>query len=157
MHLGLLLGVHALAITAAMAQARHTPKCMQPTARPRPTARTPPHPTHAHAHAHATGVGICGAEGMQAVLASDVAIGQFRFLGPLLLVHGRWAYARAARMLSFFLYKNLLFGLTLFGYNAATLFSGQILYNGVCVRARERRSCAHGGRRLAHQYTHTHT
>ena len=35
------------------------------------------------------GVGIAGQEGMQAVRASDVAIGQFRFLRRLTMVHGR--------------------------------------------------------------------
>lgn len=35
------------------------------------------------------GVGISGREGMAAVLASDYAIGQFRFLTRLLLIHGR--------------------------------------------------------------------
>uniref|UniRef100_A0A1I7XHX0 P-type phospholipid transporter n=1 Tax=Heterorhabditis bacteriophora TaxID=37862 RepID=A0A1I7XHX0_HETBA len=35
------------------------------------------------------GVGISGQEGMQAVLASDYSIGQFRYLERLLLVHGR--------------------------------------------------------------------
>jgi hypothetical protein len=38
----------------------------------------------------AAGVGIIGLEGLQAVMASDYAIGQFRFLLPLLLVHGAW-------------------------------------------------------------------
>lgn len=36
------------------------------------------------------GVGISGREGRAAVMASDYAIGQFRFLSRLLLVHGRW-------------------------------------------------------------------
>ena len=36
------------------------------------------------------GIGISGQEGMQAVMASDYAIAQFRFITPLLLVHGRW-------------------------------------------------------------------
>ena len=38
------------------------------------------------------GVGIAGEEGRQAVMSSDYAIGQFRFLTRLLLVHGRWSY-----------------------------------------------------------------
>lgn len=67
---------------------------------------------------------------MQAVMSADFAIAQFRFLEPLLLVHGRWSYIRIARMVSFFLYKNLLFGLTIFLYNALCMFSGQIIYNG---------------------------
>ncbi|KAG2702197.1 hypothetical protein I3760_06G079200 [Carya illinoinensis] len=40
------------------------------------------------------GIGISGMEGMQAVMASDFAIAQFRFLTDLLLVHGRWSYLR---------------------------------------------------------------
>ncbi|XVE83969.1 hypothetical protein DITRI_Ditri16bG0131400 [Diplodiscus trichospermus] len=44
------------------------------------------------------GVGISGAEGMQAVMASDFSIAQFRFLERLLLVHGHWCYRRIAMM-----------------------------------------------------------
>lgn len=36
------------------------------------------------------GVGISGREGRAAEMASDYAIGQFRFLERLLLIHGRW-------------------------------------------------------------------
>ena len=75
------------------------------------------------------GVGISGQEGMQAVMASDFAIAQFRFLTPLLLVHGRLSYKRITRMINFFFYKNLLFGSTIFVYNAFALFSGQPIYN----------------------------
>ena len=52
------------------------------------------------------GVGISGAEGMQAVMASDFAVPRFRFLGRLLLVHGHWCYDRLARMVLYFFYKN---------------------------------------------------
>lgn len=45
------------------------------------------------------GVGISGMEGMQAVMASDFAIGQFRFLTDLLLVHGRWSYLRICKVI----------------------------------------------------------
>ncbi|GLC46232.1 hypothetical protein PLESTM_001843200 [Pleodorina starrii] len=75
------------------------------------------------------GVGISGQEGMQAVMSSDFAIAQFRFLVPLLLVHGQYSYRRLARMINFFFYKNLLFGLTLFVYSAFTTFSGSYVYN----------------------------
>lgn len=83
------------------------------------------------------GVGISGQEGMQAVMSSDFAIAQFRFLEPLLLVHGRWSYLRIARMVSYFFYKNLLFGLTIFFYNALCFFSGQIIMNGALLCSRE--------------------
>lgn len=75
------------------------------------------------------GVGISGQEGMQAVMSADFAIAQFRYLTPLLLVHGRWSYKRLARMINFFFYKNLLFGTTIFCFNAFTAFSGQYMYN----------------------------
>jgi phospholipid-translocating ATPase len=51
------------------------------------------------------GVGIAGEEGRQAVMSSDYAIGQFRFLSRLILVHGRWSYRRIAEMVANFFYK----------------------------------------------------
>lgn len=64
------------------------------------------------------------------MMSSDFSIAQFRFLETLLLVHGRWSYARITRMVLFFFYKNLLFGLTIFYFNCLCFFSGQTLYNG---------------------------
>ncbi|RZC72006.1 hypothetical protein C5167_035157 [Papaver somniferum] len=75
------------------------------------------------------GVGISGAEGMQAVMSSDFAIAQFRFLERLLLVHGHWCYRRIAMMICYFFYKNLAFGFTLFLFEAFASFSGQPAYN----------------------------
>lgn len=75
------------------------------------------------------GVGISGAEGMQAVMASDVSIAQFRFLERLLLVHGHWCYSRISSMICYFFYKNITFGLTLFLYESYTSFSGEAFYN----------------------------
>lgn len=51
------------------------------------------------------GVGIAGEEGRQAVMSSDYAIGQFRYLQRLVLVHGRWSYKRLAEMTGNFFYK----------------------------------------------------
>ncbi|KAI5069580.1 hypothetical protein GOP47_0015881 [Adiantum capillus-veneris] len=75
------------------------------------------------------GVGISGVEGMQAVMASDFSIAQFCFLERLLIVHGHWCYKRIATMVCYFFYKNIVFGLTLFYYEAYTNYSGQTLYN----------------------------
>ncbi|KAF1879427.1 hypothetical protein Lal_00005893 [Lupinus albus] len=75
------------------------------------------------------GVGISGAEGMQAVMASDFAIAQFRFLERLLLVHGHWCYRRISMMICYFFYKNIAFGFTLFWFEAYASFSGQPAYN----------------------------
>ncbi|KAK7833496.1 putative phospholipid-transporting atpase 8 [Quercus suber] len=75
------------------------------------------------------GVGISGVEGMQAVMASDFSIAQFRFLERLLLVHGHWCYRRIAMMICYFFYKNIAFGFTLFWFEAHASFSGQPAYN----------------------------
>ncbi|CAN6989459.1 unnamed protein product [Brassica oleracea var. botrytis] len=75
------------------------------------------------------GVGISGVEGMQAVMASDFSIAQFRFLERLLVVHGHWCYKRIAQMICYFFYKNIAFGLTLFYFEAFTGFSGQSIFN----------------------------
>ncbi|GAA0155851.1 primary active transporter [Lithospermum erythrorhizon] len=75
------------------------------------------------------GVGISGQEGMQAVMASDFAIAQFRFLTDLLLVHGRWSYIRICKVVTYFFYKNLTFTLTQFWFTFQTGFSGQRFYD----------------------------
>lgn len=51
------------------------------------------------------GVGIAGEEGRQAVMSADFAIGQFRYLARLTLVHGRWNYRRMAEVIANFFYK----------------------------------------------------
>ena len=79
------------------------------------------------------GVGIAGEEGRQAVMSSDYAIGQFRFLQRLILVHGRWSYRRLAETIANFFYKVcpkhvlidlliqlLTFGRTLFGLSPSS-------------------------------------
>jgi phospholipid-translocating ATPase len=62
-------------------------------------------------------------------MASDFAIGQFRYLERLLLVHGRWCYRRIALMISYFFYKNVTFGLTLFLFSRYAYFSVQPIYD----------------------------
>ncbi|TXG51535.1 hypothetical protein EZV62_024059 [Acer yangbiense] len=75
------------------------------------------------------GVGISGVEGMQAVMSSDIAIAQFRFLERLLLVHGHWCYRRISSMICYFFYKNIAFGFTIFFFEVYASFSGQSVYN----------------------------
>ncbi|VDM48034.1 unnamed protein product [Toxocara canis] len=80
------------------------------------------------------GVGISGGqEGMQAVLASDYSIGQFRYLQRLLLVHGRWSYLRMAKFLRYFFYKNFSFTLTHFWYSFFCGYSAQTVYDPVFI------------------------
>nr|pir protein H06H21.10 [imported] - Caenorhabditis elegans [Caenorhabditis elegans] len=79
------------------------------------------------------GVGISGQEGMQAVLASDYSIGQFKYLERLLLVHGRWSYIRMAKFLRYFFYKNFAFTLTNFWYSFFCGYSAQTVFDAVLI------------------------
>lgn len=74
------------------------------------------------------GVGIAGEEGRQAVMSADYAIGQFRFLARLLLVHGHWSYVKLAEMVPCFFYKNVVFTFTCFWYGIFNNFDGSYLY-----------------------------
>ncbi|GAA5931924.1 uncharacterized protein JCM15063_001604 [Sporobolomyces koalae] len=74
------------------------------------------------------GVGVAGEEGLQAVNSSDYAMGQFRFLKRLLLVHGHWSYFRNSNMIVNFFYKEIIGVGVLFwfqfycGYSATTVY-----------------------------------
>jgi magnesium-transporting ATPase (P-type) len=90
------------------------------------------------------GVGVAGKEGRQAVNNADFAVGQFRFLTRLLLVHGTLSQYRLARLIKCVLcllprlarhanaavrrysfYKNITFAGLLFFYQFYAGFSGQ--------------------------------
>ncbi|KAI8334448.1 hypothetical protein BC941DRAFT_356961 [Chlamydoabsidia padenii] len=75
------------------------------------------------------GVGISGVEGRQAVMASDYAIAQFRFLRKLLLVHGRWSYIRIAEMIMGFFFKNIVWTFILFWYQLFCQFNGTMVFD----------------------------
>ena len=72
------------------------------------------------------GVGIEGEEGVQAVNASDYAVGQFSFLGTLLLKHGRYNYIRMSKVVCFMFYKNILMSTTMFWYSFFNAYSGKL-------------------------------
>jgi len=74
------------------------------------------------------GVGIKGEEGLQAVNSADFAIAQFRFLGPLLLKHGRSNYIRLCTVVIYMFYKNIFMSLAQFWFSFFTGFSGQKYY-----------------------------
>jgi magnesium-transporting ATPase (P-type) len=67
------------------------------------------------------GVGVEGREGSDAVLSSDFSIPSFRFLLPLLVVHGRSYARRTCLLVMITFYKNLLLGFPQFFYG---LFNG---------------------------------
>lgn len=75
------------------------------------------------------GVGISGQEGLQAAMASDYVIAQFKFLARLLLIHGSWSYYRITQCVSSFFYKNMCWVFAIFWYQFFTGFSATILYD----------------------------
>ncbi|XP_055380477.1 probable phospholipid-transporting ATPase IM [Condylostylus longicornis] len=79
------------------------------------------------------GVGISGQEGMQAVLASDYSISQFKHLERLLLIHGRWSYYRMCKFLRYFFYKNFAFTLCHFWYAFFCGFSAQTVFDPMYI------------------------
>ena len=79
------------------------------------------------------GVGIIGKEGMQAVNSSDFAVGQFRFLRGLLLVHGRFINRRLSTLCFYMFYKNIVQTLVQFWFSSAAAWSGQTPYAQITI------------------------
>jgi phospholipid-translocating ATPase len=75
------------------------------------------------------GVGIAGEEGRQAVMSADYAIGQFRFLQRLVLVHGRWSYRRLGETIANFYYKSIVWTFTIFWYQIYCSYDMTYLYD----------------------------
>ncbi|VDK34171.1 unnamed protein product [Gongylonema pulchrum] len=69
------------------------------------------------------GVGISGEEGMQASLAADYSIAQFRYLQRLVFVHGAINYHRVTKTILYFFYKNIVLAVAMFLYEFNTLFA----------------------------------
>ena len=74
------------------------------------------------------GVGIIGKEGMEAVNNSDFAIGQFRFLRSLLLVHGRSCYRRMSLFTYYSLYKGNIYSLILWLFSLEAMGSAGLIF-----------------------------
>lgn len=75
------------------------------------------------------GLGIIGNEGMQAVNCSDYAVARFRFVLPLLFLHGRWNYQRITKVIVYSFYKNFLLILPMFYFSFLNVYSGTALYD----------------------------
>jgi phospholipid-transporting ATPase len=82
------------------------------------------------------GVSVRGNEGMQAVLSSDVVLGEFRFLKRLLFVHGHWCYVRNSFLVFYLIYKGIFLTFIPFWYSIFDQWSGE-----VCVFCEEDISC----------------
>ena len=70
------------------------------------------------------GVGIAGREGMQAARTADFAFGKFKYLRPLLFIHGREAYRRNSDIILYSFYKSVLYIIVQFQFGAFSVFSG---------------------------------
>ncbi|XP_037069797.1 probable phospholipid-transporting ATPase IA isoform X3 [Pollicipes pollicipes] len=81
------------------------------------------------------GVGIAGVEGLQAAHASDYAIGQFRFLARLLLVHGAWNYSRLTNVILYSFYKNICLYVVELWYAIYSGWSGQVVFERWTIAA----------------------
>eukprot|EP01071_Lankesteria_metandrocarpae_P006540 Lankesteria_metandrocarpae@DN4393_c0_g1_i2.p1 len=77
--------------------------------------------------AHA-GIGLRGEEGLQAFNNSDYGLSQFKHLGTLLLVHGRWSYRRTSKLVNYMFYKNIVVVMPLIYFLSLSLVSGQTMY-----------------------------
>ncbi|CAD8148969.1 unnamed protein product [Paramecium pentaurelia] len=75
------------------------------------------------------GIGLYGNEGMRAVQSSDYALGEFRFLWKLLLIHGNWSYIRISEMILYFFYKNMIFTVPQFLYSFYSAYSAQTYFD----------------------------
>ena len=84
-------------------------------------------------HEAKVGVGISGKEGKHAANSSDFAIGQFRFLVPLLLEHGRFNYIRCSKLVLYSFFKNLMLVSTLFYYCIYSGFSGSLPIDSIVI------------------------
>ncbi|XP_072168686.1 probable phospholipid-transporting ATPase IIB [Diadema setosum] len=77
------------------------------------------------------GVGIIGKEGKQASLAADFSLTQFRYLGRLLMVHGRNNYKRSASLSHFVMHRGLIISTMQAVFSSLFYFSSVALYQGV--------------------------
>ena len=77
------------------------------------------------------GVGISGGgakEGLQAARVADFSTAQFRFLQRLLLVHGRWNYARTAKFVLATFWKEAFFYIPAAAYQRYAGYTGTSIY-----------------------------
>ena len=60
--------------------------------------------------------------------SSDFAVGQFKFLKPLLMWHGRENYRRNSYLVNYTFYKNFVYNLPLLVFGFYSRFSSQAFY-----------------------------
>ena len=76
------------------------------------------------------GIGIVGKEGLQASLAADYSIKEFKSLSVLLLWWGRVAYKNTSTMANFVMHRGLIISLNQFIFSLMFYYNPVPLYNG---------------------------
>uniref|UniRef100_A0A8C6X9Z2 Phospholipid-transporting ATPase n=1 Tax=Naja naja TaxID=35670 RepID=A0A8C6X9Z2_NAJNA len=76
------------------------------------------------------GIGIEGKEGKQASLAADFSITQFKYIGRLLVVHGRNSYKRSAALGQFVMHRGLIISTMQAVFSSVFYFASVPLYQG---------------------------
>lgn len=79
------------------------------------------------------GVGIVGKEGMQAALASDFSITQFKHLTKLIFWHGRLSYKRTALLSQFICHRGMLIAFIVFVFSCFFYFISLHIFNGTLI------------------------
>ena len=77
------------------------------------------------------GIGIVGKEGLQASLAADYSIKEFKSLNILLLWWGRLAYKNTSTLANFVIHKGLIISFNQFIFSMMFYFNAVPLYNGM--------------------------
>ena len=76
------------------------------------------------------GIGIIGKEGLQAFIAADYSIKEFKSLSILLLWWGRIVYKNNATMSNFIIHRGLIISLNQFIFSLVFYYNPVPLYNG---------------------------
>ena len=76
------------------------------------------------------GIGIEGKEGLQASLAADYSIKEFKSLGYLLLWWGRMSYINTSTVANFVIHRGLIISINQFIFSVVFYFNAVPLYNG---------------------------
>ena len=77
------------------------------------------------------GIGIVGKEGLQASLAADYSIKEFKSLNILLLWWGRMAYKNTSTMANFVIHRGLIISINQFIFSLMFYYNAVALYNGM--------------------------
>ena len=79
------------------------------------------------------GIGIVGKEGMQAALASDFSIQEFKYLTELILWHGRNSYKRSSTLSHFIIHRGTIISMIQMFFTIIFHFVAIPVYNGVLM------------------------